>query len=85
MIGGLTTYRNGGEPTGPGGGRQGPPCPECSHPMKLLGESCEEAEQRMGVEDYYSDGSRYTAVGTHNTGVSCPECGYCEAEPPVHD
>lgn len=62
------------------------PCPECgAAPVKLIGESCQRATEKMPVEDYYGDGSNYVAVGSHNQGWECAACGEMDAEPCIHD
>jgi rubredoxin len=61
-------------------------CPACGHaPLEELGESCEVAEQKMTLEDYYGDGTRFVRVGAHDTGWRCPECGEMDADACVHD
>lgn len=45
----------------------GNPCPECgAAPVRLTGESCQRATEKMPVEGYYGDGSKYVPVGAHN-------------------
>lgn len=62
------------------------PCPECgASPVRLIGESCQRATEKMPVEDYYGDGSKYVAVGSHNQGWECAACGETDAEPCIHD
>jgi predicted RNA-binding Zn-ribbon protein involved in translation (DUF1610 family) len=61
-------------------------CPSCGHaPLEALGEPCEVAEQSMRVQDYYGDESVFKAIGAHNTGWRCPECGEEDADVCVHD
>lgn len=72
-------------------------CPECGTIGSLedLGESCERAEEKFPVEDYYGDGCHYVPIGVHNVGVRCTaeyekngelvQCDFIDADACVHD